>query len=768
MAKLDERTCALLRKLVDASWKEDQEVRERLIRKYRHLKLLWDGWSRVWWNDTAHDWRVWDNTYPNEDGQQDFYDKPMNVFKAFLETIIAALSTSIPPVKCYPEDADNPLDLLTAKAGDKIGRLIDRHNNFDLTWLQSLFIYCTEGMVACYTYPKESHEYGSWDEPKYEDFEENHELTICSLCGTQLADEVKNADARDSFDPTDDEAPLHAAQDEGMEFCENCMQAMVPEKRTQVSIVTRLVGITKNPKTRVCQEVYGGLYVKVPSYAKKQADCPYLVLSYETNYVLARERFPEIREKIQPTAITPGDEYGRWGRQNAMYQGEWPTNQVTTRNFWFRPSAYQYFDSQEEVEFLKKKFPDGVRVTLVSDEIAEYENENLDDCWTLTHNPLSDFLVFEPLGSQLVPTQELTNDLISLTEQTIEHGIPQTFADETVLDFKQYGQMETSPGAIYPAKARSGKSVSDGFYEVKTATLSQEVLPFFQLIQSLGQTIVGAQPSLFGGELSGSKTASEYSQSRAQALQRLQNSWKMFTAWRKEIMGKSIPLYIKNIREDERWVEEDDQNNFINVFIRKSELEGKIGNIDLDSSENLPITWAQKKEVVMSMMKTNNPQIWQMMATPENLPLIYEMIGIPDFNVPGMDSRNKQYEEIKLLSQQAPIVEEPDEQEIALAMMETGQPPAPIEYPSVEVEEFDNHAVELEICIKYLNSEAGQLLKKENPEGYMNVMLHARMHKMAMMQEMMDQQAQGAAPLPNAKEDMDAPIKENEDVAVQA
>jgi hypothetical protein len=168
------------------------------------------------------------------------------------------------------------------------------------------------------------------------------------------------------------------------------------------------------------------------------------------------------------------------------------------------------------------------------------------------------------------------------------------------------------------------------------------------------------------------------------------------------------------------------------------------------------------------MLEANNPAIAQMIMTPENLPLIYEKIGLPEFSIPCEDSRNKQYDEIKLLSMQEPIVEEPNEQEVAMAVMETGQPPAPIEYPSVEVEEFDNHAIELEICMKYLNSEAGQLLKKENPPSYMNVVLHARMHKMAMMQEMMEQQAQGAAPLPNTKEDMEAPIKEDSDVQTQS
>ncbi len=370
---------------------------------------------------------------------------------------------------------------------------------------------------------------------------------------------------------------------------------------------------------------------------------------------------------------------------------------------------------------------------------------------------------------QLVSTQDLTNDIVSLGQQTLEHGIPQTFADQNVLDFQEYGQMETTPGAIYPAKARAGKTLGEGFHEVRTAVFPAELLPWFQQIQALGQLAVGAQPSLFGGDIQGSKTASEYSMSRAQALQRLQTSWKMFTAWRRDIMGKSILIYIKNVKDDEKIVQKDDNNNFINVFIRKSELEGKIGQIELEANENLPITWSQKKDMVLQMMEANNPQIWQMMSTPENLPLIYDTIGIPDFSVPGEDSRNKQYDEIKVLTTQEPLFEEPDPEEVALASMAQEEPPQGEELPSIEPEEFDVHAVELEIVIKWLNSPAGQLAKVENPPGYRNVVLHGRMHKAFMMMEMQEQMmmqggAEGSAPLPNKKENLETPIAGEKDV----
>src|SRR5215208_3782934 len=109
----------LLKKAVDHFTEEDKAVREWQIRQWRKLKLYWSGFSRVWYSEVAHDWKVFDNV-GNDDNSGDsaFYDKPVNVFKAYLESIIAALSISIPSVRCVPDDADDPLDIATAKSGD--------------------------------------------------------------------------------------------------------------------------------------------------------------------------------------------------------------------------------------------------------------------------------------------------------------------------------------------------------------------------------------------------------------------------------------------------------------------------------------------------------------------------------------------------------------------------------------------------------------------------------------------------------------------------
>jgi hypothetical protein len=790
----DEETQRLLKEVVTHFDKEDTAARERQIRTARRLKLFWEGFHRAWYSEVAHDWRIWDEAEGDDTNQAD-YDKPVNVFRAYLESIIAALSITVPPIKCYPDDADDTLDLSTAKAGDKIAQLVYRHNNVPLLWLHALFIYMTEGMVACYSYPKSKDEYGTYEEKNYEEILEARQTASCPHCGYTVSDESLLEPPIPS-QPIPQEAagisgttppmgqgmgvppemggiPPQNPQMEGMQqepigledefqpeeydICPACGELYSPLMEQKEFIVTRLVGTTVKAKSRMCLEAYGMLYIKVPNYAKKQEDCPYLIYSYETHYANAIERYEHLHSKKKEftqkikASTGPQDPYEQWGRLSPQYQGEYPLNTVTCRNVWLRPCAFNVLQ-EDEAKGLKKKYPNGVKVVLINDCFGEACPEVLDDYWTLTYNPLADYIVHDPIGLLLVSIQEITNDLLSLTLQTIEHGIGQVFADPGVLDFPAYRQLETVPGGVYEAKPKSGSSLNDAFKEIKTANLSPEVMPFAQNIQSLAQLVSGALPSLFGGAIEGSETASQYSMSRAQALQRLQNTWKIFTHWWKEIFGKVIPMFIKEVQTDEKDVQRDDNGNFINVFIRKAELEGKIGKVELEANENLPLTWNQQKDVIMQLLQNANPQILEILGSPENLSVIRDAIGLTDFYVPGEDSRNKQYDEIKLLLNSEPIP--------------TGDPNMP-EQPSVEVDEiYDVHPIEFEIVRKWATSEEGRQAKIDNEAGYRNVLLHGKMHYMMQQQQsMMAPPEEGGGP-PEEKppENTEVPIQGEENV----
>jgi hypothetical protein len=218
----------------------------------------------------------------------------------------------------------------------------------------------------------------------------------------------------------------------------------------------------------------------------------------------------------------------------------------------------------------------------------------------------------------------------------------------------------------------------------------------------------------------------------------------MFTIWWKEIFGKVIPAYMECLKEDEKFVTKGEQGDFLNVYIKKAETQGKIGNVELEANENLPITYSQIKDIVMKMFELNNPEIMEALASPENLPILKKVLGLDAFVIPGEADRQKQYEEIKELLASEPLMVPPDPnmieqvvqsgQEINPQMME------PQEQPSVPIDpDVDDHNIEAFICRTYLVSDAGRYEKVKNPAGYRNVLLHMKAHQQIIQQQQMQQ-----------------------------
>jgi hypothetical protein len=137
------------------------------------------------------------------------------------------------------------------------------------------------------------------------------------------------------------------------------------------------------------------------------------------------------------------------------------------------------------------------------------------------------------------------------------------------------------------------------------------------------------------------------------------------------------------------------------------------------------------------------------------------MIGLEEFVIPDEESRTKQYREIAQLVAEAPVVVRSDDlasanvecgglpplsragarsgaageaslaQETAGASSRTPHTPVvEVVLPSIMPDEFaDNHATELEICMRWFSSDAGQVAKIEAPAGYANVRAHAMFHR---------------------------------------
>ncbi len=86
--------------------------------------------------------------------------------------------------------------------------------------------------------------------------------------------------------------------------------------------------------------------------------------------------------------------------------------------------------------------------------------------------------------------------------------------------------------------------------------------------------------------------------------------------------------------------------------------------------------------------------------------------------MPDEEARTKQYGEIAQLVAEVPVIRRDDGTGIEVML------------PSVVPDESaDNHAVELETCMRWFLSDAGQVAKIEAPAGYANVKAHAMFHR---------------------------------------
>jgi hypothetical protein len=257
---------------------------------------------------------------------------------------------------------------------------------------------------------------------------------------------------------------------------------------------------------------------------------------------------------------------------------------------------------------------------------------------------------------------------------------------------------------------------------------------------------------VFGGEMENVKTATGYAMARDQALGRLGLVWRRLKQFYSDVMLLSVDCFRKNRPEDAEIPILGPGGEFESHWIRLADLKGNIQAYP-ESDETFPRLKSQQRAVVQQLMASSDPMIQEALADPANIGFVKGVLGLTDLVVPGEDSRNKQLREIDLLLRGAPVSvaqvstcaglgSAGEGEDGAVQQMHGGgddggvageKPNAhrlkPVLLPSVPIDLlFDNHAVELEECRRWANSDAGQVARVENPAGFANVRAHAEEH----------------------------------------
>jgi hypothetical protein len=173
---------------------------------------------------------------------------------------------------------------------------------------------------------------------------------------------------------------------------------------------------------------------------------------------------------------------------------------------------------------------------------------------------------------------------------------------------------------------------------------------------------------------------------------------------------------------------------FESKWIRLADLKGNLFSYP-ETGEQYPTLWSQQRAVLLQLLANPDPQLQAVLTHPENMALVKRLIGLEEFVIPDEESRTKQYSEIAQLVAEVPLVRRQDVTPVvapgvAAASGSDAGVNAEIILPSILLDEFaDNHAVELEICVRWFSSDAGQVAKIEAPLGYANVRAHAPLHR---------------------------------------
>jgi hypothetical protein len=254
----------------------------------------------------------------------------------------------------------------------------------------------------------------------------------------------------------------------------------------------------------------------------------------------------------------------------------------------------------------------------------------------------------------------------------------------------------------------------------------------------VAQFLTGLFPAVFGGEMESQKTATGYAMARDQALGRLGLVWRRLKTFYADVMLLSVDCFRKNRPEDAEIPILGPGGEFGSQWIHLADLKGNIQAYP-ESDETFPRLKSQQRAVVQQLMASSDPLIQQALADPSNIGFVKGVLGLSDLVVPGEDSRNKQLREIDLLLRSGPIVMHHaghGSADIPPAGVGQGaedknrrQDAGATVVPTVPVDLlFDNHAVELEECRRWANSDAGQVARIENPAGFANVKAHAEAH----------------------------------------
>jgi len=729
--QLPERMQEALRRLVYQFSTESESTRRQEIRRIKQAHQFWRGLQYLWWSERDQNWHLpFEQKLTDNTSLEDLprYEFVTNIYQAFGLSIASVLSQDVPRVRFFPASAQAEEDVAAAKAATEVAALVERNNRMGNLLVDEAFNLWTDGKVGAYVrYVVDGQRFGFHPETEItaREAKTGEDVYLCPECGEETP-AGKQASGKTKPEPASNPGMTGGAP--GLKIrCSKCGALLSGEDFVAAETVTipRAETRLRVPNGQEVITIVGGLELKTPPWAGEMHEYPYLQWNMEVHQARLRAAYPHAADKIGSPVATGSQQYERLARL-AQSQGgplteggDFNINLITFQRTWLRPWAFFALDDKSLRDELLQLFPDGAYVAFSGDAYCESRNENMDDHWRVMHALPGDGSSGRPaLGDSLISVQERFNTLSNLQIETYEYGIPPIYADSEVLDFDALQNQTAEPGAHYPARAKPGQSLAAGFFQPEPAEVPPDLAEHAaNLMGPVAQFLTGAFPALFGGAMSSNDTAAGYAMARDQAMGRIGLVWRRMKFFHADVMLLAVDCFRRNRPSDVEVTVLGAGAAFESKWIRLADLKGNLFSYP-ETDEQYPTLWSQQRAVLLQLLANPDPQLQAVLGHPENMALVKRLIGLEEFVIPDEESRTKQYREIAQLVAEAPVVKRHEETGIEATL------------PSILPDEFaDNHAVELEICMRWFASDAGQVAKIEAPAGYANVRAHALFHR---------------------------------------
>jgi hypothetical protein len=780
--QLPDRLQEALRRLVFQFSTESELSRRQEIRRIKQAHQFWRGLQYLWWSERDQNWHLpFEQKLldPSSIDSMPRYEFVTNIYQAFGLSLVSVLSQDVPRVRFFPSSAQAEEDVAAAKAATEVAGLVERNNRIGNLIVDEAFNLWTDGKVGAYVrFVVDGQRFGFHPETEIgmREVKLGEDTYLCPECSAWtparetgdeahatapshsnvIPSEARNLSSNDnlSSDANRREIPLAAttgprdgiAGNGNARTCSQCGALLTEEDFVAAETVTVPTAETRMrvPNGQEVVTIVGGLELKTPPWANEMHEYPYLQWNMEVHQARLRAAYPHAADKIGSPVANGMQEYERLARLSQSQGGplteggDFNINLITFQRTWLRPWAFFALDDKSLRDELLQMFPDGAYVAFAGKAYCESRKENMDDHWRVLHALPGDGSSGRPaLGDSLISVQERFNTLSNLQIETYEYGIPPIYADSEVLDFDSLQNQTAEPGSHYPARAKPGQSLASGFFQPEPAEVPPDLAQHAaNLMGPIAQFLTGAFPALFGGSMMNNDTAAGYSMARDQAMGRIGLVWRRMKFFHADIMLLAVDCFRRNRPNDVEVTLLGAGAAFESKWIRLADLKGNLFSYP-ETDEQYPTLWSQQRAVLMQLMSNPDPQIQSVLAHPENMALIKRMIGLEEFVIPDEESRTKQYREIAQMVGEAPVVRRDDASGVELVL------------PTIMPDEFaDNHATELEICMRWFSSDAGQVAKIEAPAGYANVRAHAMFHREYLLKQQRQARQAQAAPSP--------------------